>query len=131
MQELKVELNNKEIFPLEKDFTREWRKILEDKWYLFDKISDGSLWYKLIDAYIATNINSYVCEIKVIPGYTFNLNKIRSNQWTGLEINHNLKCKQESIVVVYSKKADKYTIIPFWIIAHFNRVGRIKLTFTQ
>lgn len=128
MEELQVKLNRKN-FKLEKDFTSVWGKALKKEWFYFDKISDWSIGFKKIDCYIWTNKKFYVCEVKMIANDIFKISSLRDNQYSSLKTNLMLWGTAESIVVVYSKKLDKYSIIPFSVIYLLNRQDSIKLTF--
>lgn len=128
MLELQVKINNRSPFTLEKRFTTEWGKKLKLQWYYFDKISDASLGMKKVDCYIWTNVNFYTCEIKMIDNKIFRISQLRDNQYAALKTAMKLKA-WKSIVVVYSKKLDKYTIIPFSVIEPLPRDSAMELTF--
>lgn len=113
---------------LEKEFTTAWLKTLRVKWYYCDKISDWSIWNKLVDCYILTTQWFYVCEIKVIDKDTFPLNRLRPNQWAALRKADDLII-WTAIVVVYSKYHNKYKIIPFKKIKDLDKNSSVKLIF--
>lgn len=125
MQELQVKI--KWLHRLEKQFTKEWLDLLENKWYPVDKVSDWSIWTKKVDCYIFTDVSSYICEIKVIASDIFKISKLRDNQYSFLK--RNLKLNWKPIVTVYSKKYNDYKIIPFEFIVSKDRNDRIKLQF--
>lgn len=114
-------------FNLESGFTTKWLKTLKDKGFYVDKISDGSIWTKKVDVYIRTNKSSYCCEIKVIDNDIFQMSRLRPNQRNWLRLWMDLWW--EAIVVVYSKKQNKYKIIPFSVIKDLNVDQSIKLKF--
>lgn len=128
MLELQVKMGNRTPFKLEKKFTTEWGKKLKEQGFYFDKISDGSIWMKKVDCYIGTNVNFYVCEIKMVDNKIFKISQLRDNQYTALKNAWKLKA-WKSIVVVYSKKVDKYKIIPFSVIEPLPRNSSIQLDF--
>lgn len=128
MKELYITMKDKP-FLLESSFTSYWLKHLNKLGYYTDKISDWSIWYKRVDCYIATDKNSYLCEIKVINKNIFPLRRLSSNQWSALKCWN--KLRTWAIVVVYSKTLNKYAIIPFNKIKDLDRDSSIELTFTQ
>lgn len=114
-------------FNLESWFTTKWLKTLKDKWFYVDKISDGSIGTKVVDVYIRTNKWTYCCEIKVIENDIFQMSRLRPNQRNGLRLW--MELWWEAIVVVYSKKQNKYKIIPFSVIKDLSIDQSVKLKF--
>lgn len=125
MKELKVDI--KWSFTTEAKFTTAWLKQLRDKWFYCDKISDSWIWFKKVDCYIRSNKDSYCCEIKVIEATTFNLWKIRPNQWASLRKWYNLW--GNAILCVYSKKHNKYKIFSFEKIKYLSSNDNVSLIF--
>ncbi len=125
MKELNIKTRGP--FLLEKSFTTHWLKLLKEEWFYTDKISDGSIWTKKVDCYIRTPKWDYCCEIKMIEANMFPLTRIRPNQWKALRVYE--ENKWTSIVVVYSKKHNKYKIIPFPMIADLDKSWSVKLNF--
>ena len=126
MKELQTELKLKWV-RLESGFTTRWLKSLKDKGFYVDKISDWSIWTKVVDCYIRTNISSYCCEIKVIDKDIFQVSRLRPNQRKGLRTWTNLWWK--AIVCVYSKVFNQYKIIPFEVLADLDTDSSVKLKF--
>ncbi len=122
-----LELKIKGPFLLEKSFTTHWLKLLKDKWFYTDKISDGSIGTKKIDCYIRTPDWDYCCEIKMAESTLLPLTRIRPNQWNAMRLYE--ENWGQSILVVYSKKFNKYKIIPFEKIANLDKWWSIKLVF--
>jgi len=120
-------------YKLESSFTTAWLKTLRNKGFYVDKISDGSIWTKKVDCYIATDKSFYICEIKVINKDVFPLSRLRPNQLKGLRLANVLWkkfwLKELAIVVVYSKELNKYKIIPFDVIKDVDVNDSIKLNF--
>ena len=125
MKELLVRLNGN--YTLEKQFTTAYLKLLKEKWFYTDKISDWSVWSKKVDCYIRTNEDTYCCEIKVINNNIFPVKKLRANQYTALKKWHDLWW--QAIVIVYSKTYKQYKIIPFSKILEIWKNDAIKLLF--
>jgi len=73
-------------FLLEKSFTTHWLKLLKEKGFYTDKISDGSIGTKKVDCYIRTPHQDYCCEIKMVDAELFPLTRIRPNQWKALRL---------------------------------------------
>lgn len=115
-------------FPTEAKFTTAWLKVLKDKGYYTDKISDASIGTKTVDCYLSTDKDSYCCEVKVVDAEKFPLSRLRPNQWRALRLwdkNHGV-----SVVVVYSKKHNDYKVIPFQMIADLDKNDYVWLSFT-
>ena len=125
MKELLVRLNGN--YTLEKQFTTAYLKLLKEKWFYVDKISDWSVWSKKVDCYIRTSDETYCCEIKVINKNIFPVKKLRANQYTALKKWHDLWW--QAIVIVYSKTYKQYKIIPFSKILEIWKNDAIKLLF--
>lgn len=111
----------------EAKFTTAWLKELRVKWYYCDKISDWSIWAKKVDCYIRTKIDTYCCEIKVIEVNTFNLSRLRPNQWASLRKWYELWWT--AILCVYSKKHNKYKIFNFEKIKDLSSNDNVSLIF--
>ena len=125
MKELQTKI--KWSFDTEAEFTTTWLKSLKDKGYYTDKISDASIGTKRVDCYISTDSGTYCCEIKVIDNEKFQLKTLRPNQWKSLRLwDDNW---WSSIVVVYSKRHNKYKIIPFRLIAYLDKNDFVMLNF--
>ena len=128
MNELQIKLNGWP-YKLESSFTSAWLKILKEKWYYVDKVSDGSIWVKRIDCYIRTNKTTYCCEIKVVNKDIFPLDHLRPNQFKALRLWESLGWT--AIVVVYSKELNDYKIIPFDVIKYIDKKDSVKLDFNR
>lgn len=114
-------------YKLESSFSTAWLKTLKDKGYYVDKISDWSIWTKVVDCYIRTSESSYCCEIKVIQKDIFQVSRLRPNQRKGLRLWMSLWGK--AIVCVYSKELNKYKLIPFDVISDLDTDSSVKLKF--
>lgn len=98
-------------FSSEATFTTGWLKSLKQAWHWCYKISDGSMWFKPFDCFLASHLDCYACEIKVIDNEVFKFNQLRDNQVTALK--RLLKLWRPTIVTIWSKKQKNYIIIPF------------------
>ncbi len=125
MQELNLPI--KWPYKLESSFTTAWGKMIKDKWWYFDKISDWSIWAKKIDCYIITNKWSYICEIKVIDKDIFHIKRLRPNQLKALRLTN--KLWWNAILCVYSKSLNKYKLFSFNKIKNLTTDESVKLIF--
>lgn len=131
MEELKIGI--KWPYKLEKEFTTAFLKELKKKWYFIYKISDAWIWIKPFDCIIVSDKAWYYIEIKLIDNDIFYINRLRDNQYTALKHIYTLdnnKLLLIPLVIVYSKKQNKYSIIPFNKIIWMDRNNRIRLTFS-
>jgi len=111
---LELQTKVKGNYKLETTFTSAWLRTLKQQspsvWS--KKLSDQSGDFKPFDCVIASHLDFYACEVKIIDNEVFKYNQLRDNQHTALKRLH--KLWRSAIVTIWSINKKDYIIIPFY-----------------
>jgi len=101
-------------YKLESTFTTAWLKTLKSQspkvWS--KKLTDWSVGLKPFDCMIASHLDFYACEVKIIDNEVFKYNQFEDHQHTALKRLYELW--RSAIVTIWSVKQKQYIIIPFY-----------------
>lgn len=100
-------------FSKESDMYTYFKRLFDEKWYFYYKLSDSSMWYKPYDAIMRNNEYTYHIEYKFLKNKKTDVYKsLRPQQKYALNQISNLWWK--AIVVVYYSEEDDLLFYEYW-----------------